>query len=566
MIAAIYARKSTEQNGVGDEEKSVTRQIEHAKASAARKGWTVDDDHVYVDDGISGAEFAKRPGFLRLMNVLKPKPPFQILIMSEESRLGREVIETAYALKQIITAGVRVFYYLEDRERVLESPTDKLLLSVTAFTDEMEREKARQRTHDALVRKARAGYVAGGSVYGYDNVEVTVPDAVTGKAKRLHVERRINEAEAAVVREIFEKAAAGWGTRRITHDLNARGIAAPAPRRVGRPRAWAPSTIYAMLTRSLYRGEVVWNRSRKRNAWGIKRQTGRAEAEWVQLEVPALRIVPEPLWQAVRERFRDTRASYLRATNGQLWGRPANGIESRYLLTGLAQCGRCGGSLIVHSRASGGHRANAYLCSYHHLRGSTVCPGGLVLPMDLTNEAVLETIEQEVLHPEVVRRALRRVLGELNAPTDTVVPHRVALQAELTVLEQELARLTAAVAQGGDLRPLLDGIQAREQRRRTLQTEVAGLEGLRAVGARDLQDIQREVEGRLTDWRGLLRRQVAQSRQILRKLLVGRIVFRQREDGVYEFSGQASLGRVLAGIICTRAGVAPTGFEPVFQP
>jgi len=180
MIAAIYARKSTEQNGVGDEEKSVTRQIEHAKTYATRKGWTVVEDYVYVDDGISGAEFVKRPGFLRLMNALKPKPPFQILIMSEESRLGREQIETAYALKQIITAGVRVFYYLEDRERTLESPTDKLLLSVTAFADEMEREKARQRTHDALVRKARAGYVTGGSVYGYDNVEVTVPDAMTG--------------------------------------------------------------------------------------------------------------------------------------------------------------------------------------------------------------------------------------------------------------------------------------------------------------------------------------------------------------------------------------------------
>ena len=49
------------------------------------------------------------------MNALKPKPPFQMLIMSEESRLGREQIETAYALKQIITAGVRVFYYLENR-------------------------------------------------------------------------------------------------------------------------------------------------------------------------------------------------------------------------------------------------------------------------------------------------------------------------------------------------------------------------------------------------------------------------------------------------------------------
>jgi hypothetical protein len=39
MIAAIYARKSTEQGGVADEQKSVARQIEHARLYAERKGW-----------------------------------------------------------------------------------------------------------------------------------------------------------------------------------------------------------------------------------------------------------------------------------------------------------------------------------------------------------------------------------------------------------------------------------------------------------------------------------------------------------------------------------------------
>jgi DNA invertase Pin-like site-specific DNA recombinase len=117
MIAAIYARKSTEQNGVADEQKSVARQVEHAKAYANRKGWAVADEYIYIDDGISGAEFATRPGFLRLMNALKPRPVFQALVMSEESRLGREQIEVSYALKQIVSAGVRVFFYLEDRER-----------------------------------------------------------------------------------------------------------------------------------------------------------------------------------------------------------------------------------------------------------------------------------------------------------------------------------------------------------------------------------------------------------------------------------------------------------------
>src|ERR671914_2220332 len=162
VIAAIYARKSTDQSGVADEQKSVARQVEHAREYAACRGWAVDEACVFVDDGISGAEFANRPGFLRLMNALKPRPPFQVLVMSEESRLGREAIETAYALKQLIQAGVRVFFYLEDRERTLDSPTDKIMLSLTAFADELEREKARQRTYDAMSRKARAGHVTGG--------------------------------------------------------------------------------------------------------------------------------------------------------------------------------------------------------------------------------------------------------------------------------------------------------------------------------------------------------------------------------------------------------------------
>jgi DNA invertase Pin-like site-specific DNA recombinase len=136
MNCAIYARKSTEERGVHDDQKSVTRQIEHATAYALTKGWTIVEEHIYSDDGISGAEFLKRPGFLRLMNALKPKPPFQVLIMSEESRLGREQIQTAYALQQITDAGVQVWYYLTDQERKLDTALDKMMNSLTGFASE----------------------------------------------------------------------------------------------------------------------------------------------------------------------------------------------------------------------------------------------------------------------------------------------------------------------------------------------------------------------------------------------------------------------------------------------
>src|SRR5262245_23458901 len=64
---------------------------------------------------------------------LTPRPPFHVVVMSEESRLGREAIETAWALKRITDAGVRVFCCLDNRERTLDAPTDKVLLSLTAF-------------------------------------------------------------------------------------------------------------------------------------------------------------------------------------------------------------------------------------------------------------------------------------------------------------------------------------------------------------------------------------------------------------------------------------------------
>jgi hypothetical protein len=50
MIAAVYARKSTDQVGVADEQKSIARQIDHAIAYAACKGWTVSEGCVFVDE------------------------------------------------------------------------------------------------------------------------------------------------------------------------------------------------------------------------------------------------------------------------------------------------------------------------------------------------------------------------------------------------------------------------------------------------------------------------------------------------------------------------------------
>src|ERR1051325_10647800 len=115
------------------------------------------------------------------------------------------------------------------------------MLSLQTMADEMEREKARQRTYDAMARKAQAGHVTGGRVFGYDNVDV-----LDATGKRSHVERRINESEAVVVRRIFEMCAAGHGFTGIAKALNAEGAPTPRPQ-LHRPSAWATSSVRAVL-------------------------------------------------------------------------------------------------------------------------------------------------------------------------------------------------------------------------------------------------------------------------------------------------------------------------------
>ena len=464
MIAAIYARKSTEQTGTAEEAKSVTRQIDHARAYAATKGWTVAETHVYIDDGISGAEFAKRPGVVRLINALSPRPPFEVLVMSEESRLGREQIETAYLLKQLITAGVRVFYYLEDRERTLDSPTEKLLLSVATFADEMERVKARARTRDAMVRKARAGHVAAGRKYGYDNVAVTGADG-----RRSHVDRQINEAEAAVVRRIFELAGAGYGFRRIAHTLN--GEAATAPRtKHGRKSGWAASTVRDVLRSEIYRGVLIWGQTQKRDGWGQRatRRTARQRppGDWIRVERPDLRMVSEALWHSVQERLRQTRATYLRSSDGRLHGRPVNGIAAKYLLTGMAVCGQCGGALTIRTRAHGTTRLALYQCLTHVTKGPRICANRSAIRQREAESAVLETIRHQLLHPDDVLPILEGAVRELQG-SDAETKRR-QVEAEQGRLAIELARLTEAIAAGGGV-SLVGAVNAREAQLETLR-------------------------------------------------------------------------------------------------
>jgi site-specific DNA recombinase len=283
---------------------------------------------------------------------------------------------------------------------------DKVMLSLTNFAAEMEREKARQRTYDAMLRKAKSLHVTGGKVYGYDNVEVLGTDGT-----RQSVTRQVNPKQAAVVRRIFELYAAGTGMFTLAHRLNEEGVKPP------RGRGWAPSGIREMLHRSLYRGEIVWNRSQKIVKGGTKKQRKRHESEWLRFEAPELRIIPDDLWQRVKARLGERAALFPRSgSTKQLLGRPRHQDESAYLLVGFVRCGICGGPVGTESRAHGSNGSRRlvphYACLDNRRRGKAICVNGVALRQDLLDREVLSAIA-DALQPTILERAVEKALAKL---------------------------------------------------------------------------------------------------------------------------------------------------------
>jgi DNA invertase Pin-like site-specific DNA recombinase len=393
MIAAIYARKSNEQTGVADDMKSVEIQIASCRQCAERHGWEVAPAHIYIDDGISGADFVDRSGFLKLMNALKPRPAFDVLIMTEVSRLGREQIKTSRALQEITGAGVIVWMAHEGRECRLESAMDKAILGFQTFGAELEREKASSRTHSALEQKFLAGHVTGGRCFGYRNVDVLsdTPD-VHGRRKRLYVRREVHKEESAVIVRIFEMYAAGRGLNTIAKTLNDERATCPKPTR-GRPPG-SPSSVREALYRRDYKGEIVWNKSEKKyRADGKKHQRRRPESERKTRQDESLRILTDEQWQAAHVRLSEIRDYALRLRGGKLAagpppvdvnspGRRPAAARVPFLLSGLSKC-MCGSGFEAFRRPW--QDTYFYYCAAHRRKGETICPRDIKLLMEVAD-------------------------------------------------------------------------------------------------------------------------------------------------------------------------------------
>lgn len=472
MRAALYLRVSTDDRAV-----SLDAQESGARAWCARAGHAVVS--VYRDDGVSGAEWDERPGVLALQADAERSPrPWDVLVVRDLDRLGRDRVRLPLALSDLADAGVTV---VEWSTGLPVDLTDDAfaLVQLRAHLAAAERRTSARRTRTALRQKAERGQVTGGAVYGYRNVRG--PDGVHYQP---HPE------EAPVVRELYARHAAGESARALAWALTARGV--PAPRGA---RAWAPSTVHAILRSERYRGVARWGEVGAVYRRGTRRTVPGADV--VTYDVPPL-VSPEQ-WTAAQARTQTARADA---------GRPSPlSREPRYLLIGHAVCGHCGGPLAswrtTHGSgpmAAGGRRVvQTYVCGWRVRRGPDACSAHYARPVEPLDVQVVTQIAAE-LTPDRIAAALE-VARELLQP-EAGDARRGEAEARVDAGRRAVARLTQAVALGADDVPEL--VTALRAARADLTRDRAALEALqrpaRALDAAAARELQRHA----ADARGAL--------------------------------------------------------------
>jgi len=426
MKVALYARYSDDNQSAA----SIEDQFRICREHATRERWTVNDS--YQDAGISGASVILRPGIQTLLQDAQ-RGKFDLVLAEALDRVSRDQADVATLFKHLRFAGVRIV-------TLAEGEISELHVGLKGTMNALFLKDLAAKTHRGLRGRVEKGKAGGGLCYGYDVVKRT-----DSEGEPVRGERKINAAEAVIVRRIFQQFAAGRSPRSIATDLNKDGIPGPFG------HTWGDTTIRGHVCRGsgivnneLYAGVLVWNRLRfiKDPSTGKRVSRLNPETSWIRTEVPELRIIGDDLWQRVKLRQAELSKRFEATTKGvrAAQAQRMNGLRRPvFLLSGLLACGCCGGKygIVVNDR---------YGCLNHFRKG--ICDNGRTVRRDAIERRVLSGLTDKLVSPEAVASAVRAYAEETNRRN-----HERRAEAEidrraLTKVERGIKGIMAAIEDG----------------------------------------------------------------------------------------------------------------------
>lgn len=350
LRVCAYARVSTDSEEQEDSLENQTAYYEqHINANPA---WEFAG--VYSDEGITGYK-ENRPGFQQMLQDAR-RGKFDMILVKSISRFARNTYTLLDATRELKALGISVFFELQNIDTL--SASGELMLTIKGAFAQAESESASEGARMMIRHKfsQQIRTAASERTYGF----------YADRAGNLCVK----EAEAQIVRLIFDLASKGVWASKIKDYLNKNNIPAP------KGGKWDDSGIARVLRNEMYKGDLVLQKTVKDSRRISHPNRGEQDQWYIKHDHEA--IVPPALWgevQAVLAKRREHLDTPLPPAPAQ-----PRSSHSRYPLTGKLHCPRCGG-LLIHKWSNG--RREYWACKTNIKVSAAACKG-VWLPAEAT--------------------------------------------------------------------------------------------------------------------------------------------------------------------------------------
>ena len=435
LRVTYYARVSSESD---EQLNSLGNQVAYYENLIRKnRAWTFVPG--YIDEGLSGISTRKRENFHRMVADGRDGR-FDLIITKEITRFARNTLDSIKYTRELLGCGVAVFFQNDNINTLDEDSELRLTIMSGIAQDELRKLSSRVKFGHQQAIKSKV--VLGNSrIFGYRK-----------DSRRLV----IDEAEAPMVRELFERYATGrYSMKQIENLFWEEGYRNLNGNKISHV------TMSNMISNPKYKGYYAGNKVKVVDMF-TKKQKFLPPEEWVMFKdetgeiVPA--IVSEALWDAAN--------AVLRRRSEDVKNR--RGIcNHANLLTGKLYCACCGQPYYrKESRNADGNRNSKWVCSGKIRNGRESCPSFPIYESEL----------QPLLY---------EVFRDTKADADAMAEEYVRLYAGMA----DRDRLPARIAE------LEKGIgNAERKKRKLLQLSVDGM-----ITDRDFKAMAEQCNAEIAD-------------------------------------------------------------------
>lgn len=396
---AIYVRVSTEEQA--EQGYSIDAQLDTLRKYCKQNEYEIYDE--YVDAGISGKSTENLFALQRMLIDVE-KRLFDLVLVWKFNRLARKTVDLLNMVEGFKRQDISFRSVSENFET--ETPVGEFILQTLSGIGELERKTIVENVKMGMKQRAKTGKHNGKLPLGYQSI--ADPSDPSGRSNVVVV-----EAEAIIVRKIFELYAAGRGLKSIANELNHSGY------KTKTGNTFSTTAIKEILNNPFYNGKIRYNRYEN---WSNKRRRGKS-ADPIIVDGVHEAIIHDALWEKVQ--FLLQKKSFT----------PSRIFDGEFLLSGLIRCPKCGAAMVAsrtRSKTKTGEIVNRlyYSCGAFRSKGSSVCSANSIRKQE-AEEEVLNRLTRILSKDRILRAIVDKINHKLTTRT-------VPLQAELEHIKSQL--------------------------------------------------------------------------------------------------------------------------------